>query len=95
MDARQLMVCASALFADGHSFKAIAKALGVTAKEAQQLAMKGADEQSKGTLGHMAPTKDAKGKAVIRKDMPNDRPWKSKPYTPPLSNPRPGQRQRE
>ena len=66
MNERQRMVCAGALWADGNSHDAIAAALAVKRAEAVELSIRAAEEQSAGTLGHMATTRDENGKPVSR-----------------------------
>lgn len=79
MDARQLMVCASALFADGYTHEAIATTLNVSPAEAAELTAAGANEQAAGTLGLMKNTMDADGKRVVREDKPSGQSPKAKP----------------
>ena len=53
MKEKELEVCAIALFANGASFEAIARALGVDRDKAAELAAAGGNAQAAGEMGYM------------------------------------------
>ncbi len=67
MNARQLFICANALFDDGWTYGAIAKALGVSREEIDQplLYRRGDDSE---LVWERYPVKDKDGNAIVRND---------------------------
>ena len=68
MNERQQIVCAIALFADGHSFEQIAEALDVPRERAVELIHNGADEQRRGTMGYMKNCPAGEDKVVAQRN---------------------------